>query len=298
MLGHLFSGVYSKMWKMKSGSEFFNTIVPSADINLLFTGYEQCPPEKSCGGVRSHFLLHYIVSGSGTVLTGDKTFKLNPGDLFCYSPEQPLHYTADSLRPWKFAWVGFTGARVDEILKPFTGGAPLTIRTHPSPLRMEGLFESLFRQQELRNEGFNLVSEGILLEILGELCRADCKFPESVQVQDTPPGIGTGDLQSFYVQKMRQFIHSNYQNAISVQHVVDYIGIDRSYASRIFHRLEKRTIQRYLIDLRMKKARQLLEEKRLSIVNVARSVGYQDYTTFERRFKQEHGKSPGSFPDT
>jgi len=285
------------MWKMKSGSEFFNTIVPSADINLLFTGYEQCPPEKSCGGVRSHFLLHYILSGSGRVLTGKEISNLGAGELFCYYPEQPLCYTADPLHPWKFAWVGFTGTRIGEILEQSTGGAPLTIHTHPSPPRMKDLFDSLFRQQEKRNDGYNLISEGILLEILGELCRAERRYPKSIQNSDRPSGIESGDLKSFYVEKMKQFMQSNYQNLISVQHVVDYIGIDRSYASRIFHRLEKRTIQRYLIDLRMKKARQLLEEKRLSIVHVARSVGYQDYASFERRFKQEHGISPSAFPD-
>lgn len=285
------------MWRMKSGAEFFNTIVPSADINLLFTGYEQCPPEKACGGIRAHFLLHYVLSGGGTVLTGKTTSRISAGDLFCYYPEQPLCYTADPLRPWKFAWVGFTGTRAGEILRSSSGGAPLTIHTHPSPSRMESLFESLFRQQEKRHEGFNLVSEGILLEILGELCRAHRSYPESVPDHATPADPGAADLRSFYVEKMKQFIQSNYQNAITVQHVVDYIGIDRSYASRIFHRIEKRTIQRYLIDLRMTQARRLLAEKRLSIVNVARSVGYQDYATFERRFRQEHGRSPGSFPD-
>jgi AraC family transcriptional regulator of arabinose operon len=92
-------------------------------------------------------------------------------------------------------------------------------------------------------------------------------------------------------------MHSNYQNSITVQHVIDYIGIDRSYASRIFHRFENRTIQQYLIGIRMNKARRLLEDGQLSVRNVALSVGYRDYSTFERRFRRETGCSPSAYTD-
>ncbi|WP_319562963.1 AraC family transcriptional regulator [Marispirochaeta sp.] len=228
-------------------------------------------------------------------MTGEKVSQLSAGELFCYFPEQPLHYIADSADPWTFAWVGFTGKRAGEILRRSAAGTSPVIYSHPSPERMEGLFESLFWQQSSRKTGYDLISEGILLELLGELCTETRRFP-AAEVSATSRYDDTGEGQTFYVEKMKQFIQSNYQNAITVQHVVDYIGIDRSYASRIFHRIENRTIQRYLIDLRMTRARQLLEEKSLSILNVARSVGYQDYATFERRFRQEAGFSPSAFP--
>ena len=39
-------------------------------------GFQKCPPEYGWGpGVRDHFLLHYIVSGSGCYQTGGRTFK-------------------------------------------------------------------------------------------------------------------------------------------------------------------------------------------------------------------------------
>lgn len=282
---------------MKSGAEYFNTVEPSADVNLLFAGYEQCPPEKTCGGVRSHFLLHYVLSGHGTVNTGEGAIRLSEDDLFCYFPDQPLHYTADPKLPWKYAWLGFQGHRTTDILKMAGIHAPLAICHIPDASGIRQLLDSLFHVQEIRKKGFDIISDGLLLELFGELCTAVPLYPRNGETGIPADTERSPDRRAYYVQSMKQFMQSNYQNYITVQHVIDYIGIDRSYASRIFHRIENRTIQQYLIGIRMNKARQLLGEKKLSVRNVALSVGYRDYSTFERRFRQETGYSPSAYSE-
>jgi AraC-like DNA-binding protein len=282
---------------MKSGAEYFNTIEPSADINLLFAGYEQCPAGKICGGIRSHFLLHYVLAGHGTVTAGDRTFRLSQNDLFCYFPEQPLQYAADQEIPWQFAWIGFQGRRAAEVLKLSGIRSPLAIRRASDGSRIRELIDSLLHFQRMRKKGFDIICDGLLLEILGELCAAVPLYPGKDGVDFPADEVNGPDLQVTYVESMKRFMQSNYQNSITVQHVIDYIGIDRSYASRIFHRFENRTIQQYLIGIRMNKARQLLEDGQLSVRNVAFSVGYRDYSTFERRFRLETGCSPSAYTD-
>lgn len=285
------------MWTMKSGAEYFNTIEPAADINLLFAGYEQCPAGKTCGGIRSHFLLHYVMAGHGTVRAGDRTFRLSENDLFCYFPEQPLHYAADQDLPWQFAWLGFQGRRAAEILKLSGLRSPLAIFSTSEGSRIPEMIDSLLHFQKMRKKGFDIICDGLLLEILGELCAAVPLYPGKDGLDFPADEVKGPDLQVTYVESMKRFMHSNYQNSITVQHVIDYIGIDRSYASRIFHRFENRTIQQYLIGIRMNKARRLLEDGQLSVRNAALSVGYRDYSTFERRFRRETGCSPSAYTD-
>ena len=77
--------------------------------------------------------------------------------------------------------------------------------------------------------------------------------------------------------------------------VIDHIGLERSYASRLFREHLGTTIQKYLIGVRMARARKLLAAGTLSIADVAHSVGYPDYASFERRFRRETGGPPGKF---
>ncbi len=285
---------------MKDGVEYFNTISPSADINLLYTGYEKCPPKKHCGGIRSHYLLHYILSGKGWVHSNDTFHQLSKGDLFCYFPEQALDYTSDPTDPWNYSWIGFQGRRAGEITRECGFTENRTVCKRPFSRAIADGLSKIIHVQSERQRGFELVSEGLLLQFLGILAR---ELPatrlEAPTPSDSPESYNffTPHYRQpyFYVEKMKQFMSTNYQKPISVQQVIDYIGVDRSYASRIFRKAENRTLQRYLIELRIGKARQLLSQRRLSIQAVAHSVGYNDYSSFERRFKIEVGCSPSEY---
>jgi len=282
---------------MKSGVEYFNTIVPSADLNLLYTGRERCPPGKHCSGIRSHFLLHYVIEGSGCIGSSDGPLKLTSGDIFCYFPEQSMDYTSDNQEPWQFAWVGFQGTRSDTILRQCGFTEDRIVCRMPFSAHIAHRFTDLIQNQSQRKRGYELIADGHLLQLLGELSAAipqasELKTVAANQTERQNYFTPQHRRPQFYVDAMKQFMHSNYQKPISIQQVIEYIGVDRSYASRIFHQTENRTLQRYLIELRMSEARQLLAQKYLSIQAVAHSVGYSDYASFERRFRNEFGYPP------
>ncbi len=300
---------------MKKGVEYFNTIAPSADINLLYTGHEQCPPRKQCNGIRSHFLLHYVLSGigyvgsseglsplSGSRLSGsrDSDSRLSAGDLFCYFPDEPMNYTSDESDPWQYTWVGFQGSRAGDILRRCGFSETRIVCSRPFSAQIAENFSRLILIQAEGQRGFEIVSDGLLLQFLGLLAGEIPRSANGTTFSEKP----AGDYNYFtpqhrqphyYVEAMKQFMQINYQKPISVQQVIDYIGIDRSYASRIFRRAENRTLQRYLIELRVGEAKRLLAQRRFSIHTIAHSVGYTDYPAFERRFKIEVGCSPSEY---
>lgn len=285
---------------MKNGVEYFNTIAPHADINLLYTGQERCPPRKHCSGIRSHFLLHYVLSGCGWVNTAEKAQQLSAGDLFCYFPEQAMSYSSDEADPWHFTWIGFQGERADEIVRRCGFSEHRSVCFHSYSQGIADILSGIIKIQAKRAQGFELVSDGLLLQFFGSLLDeihspADrssplAAAPDTCNFFNPPP-----PQPYYYVEAMKRFIQTNYQKPITVQDVVEYIGVDPSYASRIFRHIENRTLQRYLIEQRMDAAKGLLSERRLSIREVAYSVGYTDYASFERRFKIETGCSPSEY---
>lgn len=98
-----------------------------------------------------------------------------------------------------------------------------------------------------------------------------------------------------YVEAAKEYIHQNYQHNISAGIIAEYIGLDRSYFSRLFSRKAGITLREYLIDHRMKQACQLLKETDFTVQAIAASVGYTDYAVFSRRFKSQKGLSAGEW---
>ena len=271
-------------------SEYYNPVRSGADLALLFAGRERCAPGKVCLGTRSHFLIHYIIRGAETIAATEgspaprKT--LGPGNLFLYTPGAPLDYRSDPKDPWEYTWVGFTGVRAREILQEcWSGATEATGQFSTSPSwETLALFERIIATLRERRPGFRLVADGLLLQLLGTLLPLDECGREAMT---SSPG--------YWAEEIRRFIDANYEKPISVGTVARSIGLDRSYASRLFRRHAGETIQRYLIRRRLERACTLLEEGSLSVTEVAHSVGYEQYPGFERRFRREIGVPPSLY---
>ena len=92
------------------------------DLCLYQYGYEKCDPGHSFGpAARNHYLFHYILTGTGTLLADDtkgvtQTYQIRSGQGFMIFPGQVTTYIADSNVPWEYIWVEFDGLRITEAL--------------------------------------------------------------------------------------------------------------------------------------------------------------------------------------
>ena len=74
-----------------------------------------------------------------------------------------------------------------------------------------------------------------------------------------------------------------------------YIGLDRKYISKLFKDSVGVTIQDYLVNYRMNKAKEMMKERTLSIGDISRSVGYDNPLIFSKMFKKTNGVSPSDY---
>lgn len=95
-----------------------------------------------------------------------------------------------------------------------------------------------------------------------------------------------------YIQKAEIFIKTNVHKKISVSDVAKYIGIDRSYLTRLFNEYKKTSPQNYIISLKMNTAALYLKNTNVSVTETAQSVGYYDTHIFNRTFKKQFGVPP------
>lgn len=98
------------------------------------------------------------------------------------------------------------------------------------------------------------------------------------------------------VRVLQEFVKEHYAEDINLNFLADQFGYSASYISKLFAKHMGVSLCRYLIDLRMNRARYLLKNcEDLSIKQIAEVVGYPDQCYFSRMFKKLTGKSPQEF---
>lgn len=97
------------------------------------------------------------------------------------------------------------------------------------------------------------------------------------------------------LQLATDYMDANYNNNISVDTVAEYVQRSSSYLSRIFKESTGMTINDYLIQLRIKRAMELLKQLDVSIEEICREIGYANVSYFNKMFKTRTGLTPGQY---
>lgn len=246
-------------------------------------GYQKCNPRHQWGpGVRDHYLIHHVISGSGFYTVGAETYRLSAGDTFLVYPHTEITYYADADHPWEYAWVGFNGSDAALILKAtdFSSGCPVIHETALS----DSIRSGLLGIYEARGNAF-----ANSVEMTGRLYQTLALFMKHSE------DCGALNTVSSYVQKGISFISANYSYPISVEDIADYVGVSRSHLYRSFEVILSQSPKSYLTQFRLKQACYLLEHSSLSITAVANSVGFDNSLHFSKTFHQHIGLSPRAY---
>jgi AraC-like DNA-binding protein len=78
---------------------------------------------------------------------------------------------------------------------------------------------------------------------------------------------------------------------ISVELIAQQMNLDRRYLTRLFKAKTGKTMQEYLIEVRLKQACEYLRQG-FSVNHTASLCGYEDVSNFSRMFKKRYGLSP------
>jgi two-component system, response regulator YesN len=91
------------------------------------------------------------------------------------------------------------------------------------------------------------------------------------------------------------FLGQHYHEDITLQDIASRFFLSREYISRKFKQEFEVNLSEYLGQIRMNKAKILLQNPHLRISQVAEMVGYQDEKYFSKVFKKQEGISPNEY---
>lgn len=228
--------------------------------------------------VYDHYIIHYILTGKGTYYAPSGTYRVNQGEMFLIRPSESIHYQADYITPWTYYWVGFNGTEALNILNLCGFSDSVLVRAYRDDDRLKKIMHKLAYPQ------YNSIAREY--ELLGNLYQMFSLL------------ISTHNHKSIskpaqYLNAAIDFIQQKYAfSDLKVSDVADYIGIDRTYLYRLFSESLQTSVQDFILDLRLKKAKNLLKYSDNSIGMIAFSCGFENQSYFSTVFKKRFHKSP------
>ncbi|MBP1988611.1 helix-turn-helix transcriptional regulator [Paenibacillus eucommiae] len=100
---------------------------------------------------------------------------------------------------------------------------------------------------------------------------------------------------SIVIKKAKEYILEQYSDDISLEQVAEHIFLNPVYFGRLFKKQTGCTFTDYLIQVRMKKAMELLQKPQYKVYEIAPLIGYKNTKYFIKIFKLFVGCTPTQY---
>lgn len=98
------------------------------------------------------------------------------------------------------------------------------------------------------------------------------------------------------INDILKYIDNNFNNPnISIKNIADYSHYDHYYLCTLFKKNTGKTLNDYITNLRIEKAKELLKDKTIKLYDITGMVGYADPSYFCKIFKKFYGTTPSEF---
>ncbi len=145
------------------------------------------------------------------------------------------------------------------------------------------LAEQLEVEARARRAGYIFTATALFMQLTSFLsrCYDGEQTPESRDLLRIGAAIG--------------YLEDHYADPISVEQLTQIAGMSESSLLRAFKQATDRAPTQYLLDLRLRRARDLLRNTSLNITEIAFQTGFNDSNYFARQFRKGIGTSPREY---
>ncbi|MGH1538961.1 MAG: AraC family transcriptional regulator [Arenicella sp.] len=157
-------------------------------------------------------------------------------------------------------------------LDPFISKLVISLRDE---LRMNSDFCPMYKEAVLNM---------LCVHVLRRYCTVDVK-----------PVITQGGLKSHLLKNVTDYMEDNFDQLVSLERLAGLCNMSLYHFSRLFKQSTGYAPRQYVLNIRIKRAKKMLQETELLIEQIALMVGYSNPNNFTRVFKQRTGFSPKDY---
>ena len=224
--------------------------------------------------------LVYVLKGSTVAYADHSVCEIGEGELYISFPNQ-IHYYSSAENSLFYVLIVtpklFYGKR--ELL---SGNVP--IENHISTDedgKIAEYIEAIVHLPETSDISeytgyFNL----LLPKILGKL-----SLKPSISGEDST------------LRNILEFCTANYSEELSLEYVAEHLHLSRFHISRLFNQKLGLSFSDYVNKLRVRESLDLLRDPDKKIADISEEVGFGSIRSYNRAFKEIHGKTPVEYRD-
>jgi len=236
------------------------------------------------------------LAGRGTFFFSEKSYPIEPGDLFVVNNLELHIAQAASGSPCRFTFLNFDSSLLlgedEKLLMPFAY-QPTTF-SHRIPAAsaeapgLAALVERVHREMEGRGDGYRHAAKAALVL----LCVGLLRLYASGLSRDA----WTRSSRNFGKKRdLLTYLEDHYHYPIELADLAAYLNVTESGASRAFRETVGRSFRDHLNDLRVQDAKRRLLSTDASVTDVCFASGFQSIPSFYRQFHQATGLAPQDF---
>lgn len=254
-----------------------------------------------------HFEIVYSASEGCNHPIQGKKIKVRPGTLFFISPY--LVHNEDFASDAKAYVIQFTS----RFLNPLSVSLPLNINhlaLHQHPeyapflLQQSMLFELQSEQRAAVEERLRIIAREYEANKIGsdEIIRCQLKllFLQIVRLNEGAVDQliqekRHSDSKCETTLRLLNYLSAKLSEKISLEDLSNEVCLSPNYISHLLKRETGKSFTELVMELRLERAKELLQFTRFRLTDIAEQVGFSDASYFSKRFRTYVGQSPRKF---
>lgn len=228
---------------------------------------------------RRDYLLMYIKKGKINIKVSGKNESAAAGSVIIYHPHEPQQYSYKKSDNYECIWVHFTGSGVKKLMGDLKIDEKRVFNINDTAA-FEEVLTGILPEHRLQRRGADYAEAALVMQLLVLLGRNDLE-----------PALDCSTSR----QKIDSILLEMEKNATDSFKVEDYaekVHLSIGRFTHIFSETVGVSPHKYMIMLKMKKAKQLLRQTDHSVKEIAELSGFSDPMYFSRIFKKYVGCTP------
>ncbi|WP_257524963.1 helix-turn-helix domain-containing protein [Murimonas intestini] len=254
---------------------------------------------------RNDFIeLTYVIQGTISVIVDQELMTFTENELYLINPNVPFQEKKNisdavvfniSLRSSFFNEILLSNIPEDSLqgflrkcLMNEKNSAKMlrfTPSIHSVQKKISDVYSLILTEYKTRATGYMLIIQGYFTRLLDYLV-SNYQFSFSEDVKNK--------YKEYMFQEVKNYLYTHYQ-VVQLQDLEDTFHYSGNYFNRLIQTFTGKSYSSYLIHIRLKIARDMLEYSTKKIDDIMEQVGYHNKGFFYKVFTEKYGKTPAAY---
>lgn len=229
---------------------------------------------------RVDYQLIFLKKGTTYISLQGETLRLRKNDFFIFAPNTPQRYSFDKDTSYDYYWIHFSGVYIPALLDVCKLNTDTVYHgNNACAFFVRDAIKRITSELQTKNQNYETVAASILHGLLANL----------------PRYLKTERNTKDFLQEVVAEFDRDFASVDNVAAYAERRGLSPVYFIRAFKRYTGLTPKRYILNLRMEKAKELLSSSDAKVNEIARACGFESPLYFSKLFHRYYGVPPTKF---